>query len=112
MYLRLIEAMRAILTILTFLMIFYPALQTCVVSTTLNGQTRVLNMEQGNHSLVECLTNADAFVPKPAPEDADIARLFSSQDVSLQFRRMASVHWNITMLQYQLRASGQSWPSG
>jgi len=37
--------------------------QTSVISVTLNGEKRRLQMEGGTSEQVDCLSNADAYVP-------------------------------------------------
>lgn len=37
--------------------------QTSVISVTLNGEKRKLKMDDGTSEQVDCLSNADAYVP-------------------------------------------------
>ena len=54
-------------------------MQTTVVTTTLNGETQVLRMDDADAAQVECLTNADPFTPRDnSMADVDITSFFQT----------------------------------
>ena len=54
-----------------------------MVTTTLNGKRQVLRVDEGNSGQVECLANADAWIPtqKQANDEQDIDAFFISQQL-------------------------------
>ena len=64
------------------------SVQTTVVTTTLNGETQVLRMDDADAAQVECLTNADPFTPRDnSMADVDITSFFQSSQTVRLYRR-------------------------
>lgn len=55
-----------------------------MVSTTLNGKRQVLQMDEGHRGQIDCLANAEAWVPRQKEENEvqDIGSFFASQQVT------------------------------
>jgi len=54
--------------------------QTSVISETLNGKKRKLKMDGGTSDQVDCLSNADAYVPS-ADMSTDVASILQYRQV-------------------------------
>ncbi|KAI0243026.1 DNA annealing helicase and endonuclease ZRANB3 [Lamellibrachia satsuma] len=55
------------------------ARKTTVVTTTLNGETQVLRMDDADAAQIECLTNANPFTPKDnSVADVDLSSFFQA----------------------------------
>ena len=78
-------------------------MQTSVISVTLNGERRKLKMHDGTSEQVDCLSNADAYVPS-ADLSTDVAAVLQHHQVTVMTHAVVFAHSAVSGLAEQWAA--------